>query len=161
MCNREVIVVNIYAPTKDNTTLQNEFLENLKIILENFNDKPFIIGCDFNTYLDCELDKRGGISPQTSSYKDNLVQFMEEFSLVDIWRLRNQDKCQFTWRGKGHGGIAHSRLDYFLISVSLESEIDNTTIEPGFGTDHSLINPNIKLLEGQKRGVTENLIIVC
>ena len=89
MCNREVIVVNIYTPTKDNTTLQNKFIENLKIILENFNDKPFIIGSDFNTYLDCELDKRGGISPQTSSYKDNLVQFMEEFSLVDIWRLRN------------------------------------------------------------------------
>ena len=32
MCNREVIVVNIYAPTKDNITLQNELLENLKMI---------------------------------------------------------------------------------------------------------------------------------
>ena len=60
---------------------------------------------------------------------------MEEFSLVDIWRLRNQDKHQFTWGGKGRGGIVQSRLDYFLISVSLESEIDNTTINPGFGTD--------------------------
>ena len=152
LCNRDVIVVNIYAPTKDNTTLQNNFLENLRIILENFTDKPLIIGGDFNTYLDSELDKRGGISPQTSSYKDNLIQFMEEFLLVDIWRLRNQDKRQFTWRGKGRGGIVQSRLDYFLVSVSLESEIDNTTIKPGFGTDHSLINLNIKLLEGQKRG---------
>ena len=40
LCNRDVIVVNIYAPTKDNTTLQNNFLENLRIILENFTDKP-------------------------------------------------------------------------------------------------------------------------
>ena len=46
MCNRDVIVINIYAPTKDNATLQYKFLENLKIILENFNDKPLIIGSD-------------------------------------------------------------------------------------------------------------------
>ena len=58
ICNRDVIVVNIYAPTKDNITLQNEFLENVKIILENFNDKPLIIGSDCNTYLNGELDKR-------------------------------------------------------------------------------------------------------
>ena len=77
---------------------------------------------------------------------------MEEFSLFDIWRLRNHDKRQFTWRGKGRGGIIQSRLDFFLISVSLESEIDNTTFKPGFGTDHSLINLNIKLLEGQEKG---------
>ena len=92
-----------------------------------------IISGDFN-----ELDKRGGISPQTSLYRDNLIQFMEKFSLVDIWRLRNHDKHHFTWKGKGRGGIVQIGLDYFLISVSLESEIENTTIKPGFGTDHNI-----------------------
>ena len=72
--------------------------------------------------------------------------------MVDIWRLRNQDKRQFTWRGKSRSGVVQSRLDFFIISVSLESEIESTTIKPGLGTDHSLISISLKLLERQERG---------
>ena len=150
--NRDTIIVNIYAPTKDNITLQNNFLVNLNKILENYNDKPMIIGGDFNTNLNDDLDKRGGIGIQPSSYRDNLIKFIDEFSLVDIWRLRNQDKYQFTWRGKSRSGIVQSRLDFFIISVSLESEIESTTIKQGLGTDHSLISISLKLLERQERG---------
>ena len=150
--NRDTIIVNIYAPTKCNITLQNNFLVNLNKIFKNYNDKPMIIGDDFNTNLNDDLDKREGIGTQPSSYRDNLIQFIDEFSLVDIWRLRDQDKSQFTWRGKSHSGIVESRLGFFIISVSLESEIESTTIKPGLGTDHSLISISLKLLERQERG---------
>ena len=81
--NRDTIIVNIYAPTKDNITLQNNVLVNLNKILENYNDKPMIIGGNFNINLSDDLDKRGGIGRQPSSYRDNLIQFIDVFSLVE------------------------------------------------------------------------------
>ena len=80
-----LVLTNVYAPTKDNLDAQNSFLENLKYLLEEYSDKPFVIGGDFNTYLDPNLDKKGGALEQISSYSSNLTNFIDEYSLVDIW----------------------------------------------------------------------------
>ena len=60
-----------------------------------------------------EIDKLGGTVEPTSSYQSNLHSFMDEYSLVDIWRLRNNNKRQFTWRGHSQTGFIQSRLDFF------------------------------------------------
>ena len=46
-CNN-IIIVNLYAPTKDKSNAQNQFLEALKTKLECYSDKNIIIGGDFN-----------------------------------------------------------------------------------------------------------------
>ena len=45
-----------------------------------------------------------------------------------------------------------SRLDYWLISSALQSQISNTNIKPAFGSDHSLLTLEIELHETPKRG---------
>ena len=77
---------------------------------------------------------------------------MTEYSLVDIWRIRNKELSQFTWRGKGQAGLGQSRIDFWLISSSLEYEVDKCLIQPGLLSDHSILLLSLNLLQIQRRG---------
>ena len=90
-CNIEknnFVIINIYSPTKDKQHKQLLFMSNLKNIVEQYSDKPLIIGGDFNTFVDATLDKKGGTVEKQSTYTEKLKSFCEEFSLVDIFRVR-------------------------------------------------------------------------
>ena len=41
-----IVMINLYAPTKDNTIGQNNFIDNLSSIIEEYSDIPMIIGGD-------------------------------------------------------------------------------------------------------------------
>ena len=60
-----------------------------------------------------------------------------EVNLVDVWRELNLEKQQFTWRRKATNQQA--RLDYFLISETLFTSVEEAKILPGYKTDHSLL----------------------
>ena len=102
------ILVNIYAPTKDKTHMQNGFLSYLNSVIDDYSDKNIIIGGDFNVCLDPFVDKFGGRAEVKSDYCNNLQNFIEELSLVDIWRLRNSSVRQFTRRERTRAGIVQS-----------------------------------------------------
>ena len=53
------VIVNIYAPTKDNTKAQNAFLNELIQLSEEYSDNPLIIGGDYNICLDNNKIKKG------------------------------------------------------------------------------------------------------
>ena len=94
-CNMEqnvFVIINVYAPTKDKQQGQLLFLSHLKNIVDQYSDKALIIGGDFNTYLDVNLDKLGGMAEKQSIYSEKLRSFCEEFSLIDIFRIRNENK---------------------------------------------------------------------
>ena len=48
--------------------------------------------------------------------------------------------------------MVQSRLDYFLISSTVTAHVFNCTINPGFRSDHSIVNLKIELFDTQKRG---------
>ena len=54
------ILVNIYAPTKDKTHMQNGFLSYLNSVVDDYGDNNIIIGGDFDVCLDPLVDKFGG-----------------------------------------------------------------------------------------------------
>ena len=56
----QLILINIYSPTKDNPSGQNNFYNYIYEIIDTNSDKNIIIGGDFNTYLNNNLDKKGG-----------------------------------------------------------------------------------------------------
>ena len=58
-----------------------------------------IIGGDFNCHLDHSLDNLGGRIESKSSVK-KINEIMTANDLIDIWRIRNPDKKQFTWTQK-------------------------------------------------------------
>ena len=152
IASEDLIIFNVYAATKDHTHEQNLFLEKLRELMVKYSDKNILLGGDFNICLDLKLDKNGGKIIQNSSYRTNLIHFMEEYSLVDIWRLRNPNTKYYTRREKCRSGLVQSRLDYFLASRSLEFEISNCNIKPGLMSDHSLIKVELNMKKTDHRG---------
>ena len=59
--NSEFVLVNLYAPTKDNSEEEKLFLNFVREHLCDFLGKKIIMGGDFNMYMNPELDKKGGI----------------------------------------------------------------------------------------------------
>ena len=59
--NLELILANIYAPTKDKIKEQRAFVNYVHDTLVNFIDKTMVIGGDCNIYIDSKKDKSGGI----------------------------------------------------------------------------------------------------
>ena len=150
--SKEFTFINIYCPTKDNHSAQIDFLEVIRTKLEEHGDKNIIMGGDLNTYLNIKMDKKGGKIESSSKYSENLKTICEEFSLIDIWRIRNPDTLRFTRRENSRLGIVQSRLDYFLITEGISYLIKNTTINIGLSSDHSLIRIELELNATGKRG---------
>lgn len=140
--NVKIVLGNIYAPTKNHETEQIAFLRE---VTDNLNDTDhFVLGGDWNTILNENLDKKGGRYEITNKmYHTMLEGMMESHDLVDCWRLYHPNKKQYSWFQ--HKPPIQCRLDYWLISSELLNVVDHTQIKPGFKTDHSLIKLIIKL----------------
>ena len=48
--------------------------------------------------------------------------------LIDIWRIRNPDKKQFTWTQKKP--LVRRHLDYWLVSTDVQDDLTETNIIP-------------------------------
>ena len=57
--------------------------------------------------------------------------------MVDIWRVLNPEKKQYTWRQRSVN--VQCRLDYFIISNNLTNIVITTDITHGFRSDHSFV----------------------
>ena len=115
------------------------FYQNLLNVLDetNFDSQcQIIIGGDFNVHHSANQDNFGGrIETKKSVWL--IEDLMSAFNLVDIWRLRNPDKKQFTWRQKKP--LIQRCIDYWLISDSLQDDVNNTDIKMSIKSDHSAI----------------------
>ena len=143
-------LLNIYAPNKcsEQCTFFKEISEILKAARTE-QDYPIIVGGDFNVILDPDLDGRGGNNRKKDSAI--LVEDMHlDFDLVDIWRIRNPTTSRFTWRQKTP--VVQRRLDFWLISDSLQDEIISAEIKTSIKTDHSAITLSICGLDETERG---------
>ena len=75
---------------------------------------------------------------------------MEENELSDIFHIRCPDSRQFTWGCKNP--LKQRRLDYFLISDSLQHEVETINITPLIQLDHSVLKMKISSLQERKWG---------
>ena len=151
--NTSISLFNIYSPTKDNSKLQLKFLEFLHKTLEKNSSTNIVLGGDLNTYLNINLDKKGGKSElKESLYCQKLKYIMEEYTLCDIWRVRNPHSLKFTRVERGRGGIVQSRLDYFLVSIGLTYLIRKVDILPGLSSDHSIVTLTVDIQDTNIRG---------
>ena len=109
----------------------------------DFHCDDIIIGGDFNSVLDIDLDKKGGLAKTHSKAVKVIKDHMTELDLVDVWRLLNPDRRRYTWRRQMPE--IHCRLDFFLVSQSLTCNVTNSDILTGFKTDHSLVTIKLAL----------------
>ena len=74
------------------------------------------------------LDKQGGIIMTRKKIVDRIEEIQMTFNLHDIWRVKNPKKKGFTWSQKSP--FIFCRLDYWLISDTLQDLIKNVHIMP-------------------------------
>ena len=136
--NNTFTLVNIYGPNNDNP----QFYTELNQIISNSQNDFTIICGDFNLVQDQCLDLYNYRMLNNPRARLELLQLKEVNGLQDPWRIYNPDKLYYTWFKKNP--IKKARLDYFLISEELLALINKVEIKPGYRTDHSLIEMEIK-----------------
>ena len=76
-------------------------LNNLHLILDSLyihKNKQIILAGDFNLFLDTTLEAKGGSPCLKKKSVAKSIKIKVNFDLCDIWRLRNPDAKQFTFR---------------------------------------------------------------
>ena len=116
------------------------FFDDISVLLSN-NDESveIIIGGDYNCTLNNAIDRYNCTSNIDIGQID-LKNVMGNFDLADIWRRRNPDVKQFSWEGRGK----KSRIDYFLVSKSLDGQIGNVQYINAPFSDHSVVYIKIR-----------------
>ena len=140
LLDKRLTLVNIYGPSAgDNPDIFNKVEEH---ILEIDNETT-IIGGDWNCILKHNIDARNYASIQNRpNIRRKIINCMEKMDLVDIYREIYPEKREYTWRK--FNSIKQGRLDYFLISQDIASEVTDVQINPGYRTDHSMVTLTMK-----------------
>jgi hypothetical protein len=133
-------IINGYAPTADRLEAQMAWLNQITKILEEYGDTIIIFGGDINEGL-TNLDKFVNIDKwKPTEYVLGWKEVCNEFQMLDIWRVLNPLARKYTWKqGTCKKNLRRSRLDFWIVSSSIMYQVDETTILPGYGSDHSLI----------------------
>ena len=145
------VLINVYAPNKDKENVK--FFNDLLSITRREDldaEENFIVGGDFNCPLNPILDKKGGSLTPRKSVVASIDCFQEELDLVDIWRVQNPITKSFTWSQKSPK--IFGRLDYWLISNSLQDFVSSSCILPALKTDHAAIVLDLTNKDNQNRG---------
>ena len=142
-CKFRILVV--YAP--NNPLERIQFFLDLAEINDGVDDAENICGGDWNCTMNTFLDRLNCVSKHNDSGRSNLDYICNLFDLEDIWRRRHPTEREYSWTGQGK----YSRIDYWLTSRSLNSQIDKVFYCFAPFTDHSAINLVINT-EQVKRG---------
>ena len=132
-------LLNIYAPNEREE--QKEFFTNIRYLLGivHSTNTPLLVGGDFNCVLNDKIDKFGG-RPMDNNAKqvaNMITDIIEEFSLKDIWRCKNQGSRQYTWNR--NDPAIYCRLDMWLVSNEWLPIIKYCKIIPTISTDHKAV----------------------
>ena len=149
--DRILYLINVYAPNNENEQLH--FFRDLKLVMEHegiSDNDNIILGGDLNIVMDGGIDKCGGNVATKQKSRAQLSTLIDNFELLDIWRIRNPDVKRFTWRQKTPR--IQCRLDYYLVSNNIAENVVKVDIKPSLRSDHSAINLELKFLPDTPRG---------
>ncbi|KPP56443.1 hypothetical protein Z043_125934, partial [Scleropages formosus] len=111
---QDFVFVNVYNPIDEKIEFMNEF----DLLIKPFNSSFIVMGGDFNTVLETELDKTSRCKNRGHRERlRDLAGFLKKYDLVDVWRCLHPEEKSFTYFGMGQKG--NSRLDYFFIPVKV------------------------------------------
>ena len=145
------LLVNLYNSNNGNEQVQ--IIEKVTLAIENIDPNHsynVVMGGNFNFIQDTVYDSDGGSPTLKMSSITELSQLKNSRDLVDIWRIRNPLTKRFTYRL--HNPLIQRRLDYFLISDSLQDHTKFVDINPAINTDHSAIVLKFSYIKQIERG---------
>ena len=122
-----------------------------------FDNEILIISGNWNFVQNTEYNYLHINNPRARKV---VLDTMDEKSLVDVWRLFNEDVRAYTWKRK-NPVRKQARLDYFSINETCLEYVMDTNINPGYRTDRSsiLLNSNLSIMNGVV--ATGNLKTLC
>ena len=109
--------------------------------------------------IEVEKDKKGGRKITIVKCENITKTWCEESDVIDIWRIKNFDKNEFTWKRLNPFPI-FSRLNFFPISLGLFGKTDKVEIISRFKSDHSFVGISLTLWKMLEEKVIGNLIAV-
>ena len=128
-------IINVYAPNDEFERVR--FFNNINSWINS--EEEILIGGDFNCVLNSVIDRKNCTGSRDLGQID-LNYLMSNHDLEDVWRRRFPNKLQFSW----NRGNKFSRIDYWLVSKSIDNQIENVTYIPCVFSDHSLIKMEVK-----------------
>ena len=152
---REISLASIYGPNEDNLNFYETLLRNIA----DFENENVIVCGDWNLVLDTEKDCFNYLHVNNPRAMNVVLNLMEQENFIDVWRVMNEDKKQYTWRRlnptKKQARLLNNNfeqkvkkvktdkngnfiiVDYFLVSDTTFSFVTHSDIVPGYRTDHS------------------------
>ena len=124
-------------------------MENLKSLRINVNNN-IIAGGDWNLIFNPILDKSEGKTVCSNKVSPELDHLIDEYDLIDIWRIRNQTMKRFTFRQKTP--FVQTHLDFFLTSSNIQLGIKIVDIVPSVWSEHSAMVLGIKHMPENSKG---------
>lgn len=141
-------IINVYAPNEEKN--RNVFFKKIMNSVNDFSQGSVIIGGDFNEVLE-QTDRISKARSKILRKTYGLSQCIKKKKLMDIWRIKNPGKRQFTWRRKSLGEA--SRIDFFLIDQNLTSA-RSCDIRPAQiqYTDHMAVSLKVEYGNRENKG---------
>ena len=141
-----ITITNIYGPNRDSP----EFYDNIKNRMEQYHDTFHIhVMCgDSNLVMDPTKDYENYSNVNNQNSRKKVSSLISSLNLEDIWKSIHPDAKGFTWRKRNPRKQA--RLDFFLVSQSINAYIMNSKIIPGYRTDHSTITLEVCFKQAER-----------
>ena len=138
-----VVLANVYGPNWDRPDSFSQFFHDCEEIDSDF----LIIGGDWNFVFNIKMDRISASRRASNNdrCRDRVQTFMGHRGLVDIWRLNNLERREFTFIR--NNPKSKSRIDFFLISDAFLSQLSRpkTTIEDGYLADHKMVTLKVQV----------------
>ena len=137
--NISIRLINIYAPNVDSP----KFFEYIRKLVEE-NEQDYILVCgDFNLVFNPDLDSFNYVNINNPKSRLHILETMQTYNLKDAFRTLHPTVKRYTWGRKNP--IKQARLDYFVCSEALLDLISDCKIQPGYRSDHSVLEIGIVL----------------
>lgn len=134
--DESITIANIYAPTQSEARQQVTFITDCEKVLAGLNIQSLYLGGDFNTQLRSPTEDTERLSVTNGSiYRTQIKSIMSDYSLTDIWAIKNPKSKKGTFRR----GTYTTRIDYWLIPEHLQTPSTTMNIFPQALSDHSLL----------------------
>lgn len=125
---------NIHAPVAEKE--KREFFNRLKELMKLWGE-TILIG-DFNTVLN-KIDLAEGMIFRNDSGRKELGDLMSKYELVDIWRIRNEGKRDFSRRQIVGNILKQSRIDFILCKRKMGNFIQSIYYKETALSDHKFL----------------------
>ena len=89
------------------------------------------------------LDSYNHVSINNPKSRNLALQILETYNFTDEFRYIHPDTKRYTWRHKNP--VKQARLDYFIESSSFTDILASCKINPGYRSDHSILEFNVKI----------------